>query len=56
MTDWSNLEDLLSLQLDLVDVYGMDAEAAKEYTSVLATVSHATSGLITTIETFGAFY
>lgn len=56
MTDWTNLEELLKLQIDLTENYGISREAAKEYTTALAEASYATSSMETTILEFGEFY
>lgn len=56
MTDWTNLEDIKTLQLDLIENYNMSAEAARAYTTELANAANATSSLLTTIDAFGALH
>lgn len=53
MADWSNLESLLALQLDLELQYGYTTEQAKAYTSTLAEAAYATSKLDLTVQAFG---
>ena len=53
MTDWTSLESLLALQIDLEQQYGFLEEEAKEYVDTLASSAFATSKLVTTIEVFG---
>lgn len=56
ITDWTNLEELLKLQIDLTETYGISRKAAIEYTTALAEASYATSSMETTILEFGKFY
>lgn len=56
MTDWSNLESLLALQIDLEQQYGFTTEEAKAYIETLGKAAFATSGLDATIKTFGEFW
>ena len=49
MTDWSNQESLLSLQLALEQQYGYTEEEAKNYVEVLGQAAFATSSLTTTV-------
>lgn len=53
MTDWTNQEELLSLQLDLQYEYGYTAEEAQAYTATLGEAAYATSKLATTVRAFG---
>lgn len=52
-TDWSSLESLIGLQIDLEQQYGYTAEQAKEYTESLAELAYASSTWAATVETFG---
>lgn len=56
MTDWTNQEQLLALQIELEQEYGFTEEAAKNYIEVLGDAAFATSALITTVEVFGDFW
>lgn len=56
MTDWSNQEQLLALQIDLQQQYGFSADEAKEYVDVLGKAAYATSGLTTTVRVFGELW
>jgi hypothetical protein len=53
MTDWTNMEDLLALQIDLEQQYGFSNKAAANYIQTLGDAAYATSSLVTTVETFG---
>lgn len=53
VTDWSNQESLLSLQLDLEKQYGYTRDEAQSYIEVLSQAAYATSSLTTTVEVFG---
>lgn len=53
MADWSSLESLLALQLDLQYEYGYSEIAAKAYVDALGAASYATSSLTATVKTFG---
>ena len=55
-TDWTNLEQLELLQLDLVQNYGMELEVVQEYIKEVKDAAHATSKLATTIEVYGKLY
>ena len=56
MTDWTNQEQLLALQIELEQEYGFTEEAAKNYVKVLGDAAFATSALTTTVEVFGDFW
>lgn len=53
MTDWSNQESLLGLQIALEHQYGFTAEEAEAYVTALGEAAFATSGLTTTVKVFG---
>ena len=56
MTDWSSIESLLALQLDLELEYGISTEAAKDYTQSIGKASYATSRLATTLDVYGELW
>ena len=56
MTDWSSVEDLLALQIDLEQQYGYTEEQAKTYINALGTAAYATSKFSTAVKTFGDFW
>ena len=55
-TDWTNLEELLALQIELEQQYGYSYETAQNYIQVLGDAAYATSGLSTTVKTFGKLW
>jgi hypothetical protein len=56
MTDWSNLEELNALQMDLIMQYGLEATAVTNYITTLKSAAKPVSSLLTTIDTFGGLY
>ena len=55
-TDWTNLEELLALQIDLQLEYGYTAEEAEAYVKELGKAAFATSNLNTSVRTFGELW
>lgn len=55
-TDWTNLESLKALQIELQSTYGYSREEAEAYIKTLGEAAYATSNLYTTVEAFGEFY
>lgn len=56
MTDWSSLEELTALQIDLQAKYGYTAEQAQAYIDTLSKAAYATSTLTLTLEAYGDLY
>jgi hypothetical protein len=56
MTDWTNQESLLALQIDLEQQYGYTEEQARAYVQTLGEAAFATSGLEATVKVFGDFW
>ena len=54
--DWSNLESLLALQIDLQTQYGYTKDEATEYIDTLKDSANASSSLTTAIDSFGKLY
>lgn len=55
-TDWTNLESLKALQIELQNSYGYSEKEASNYIKTLGDAAYATSSLTTTIGAFGEFY
>jgi hypothetical protein len=47
--DWTNLEDLLSLQIQLKEIYGLDATAVDTLINGMIEATNATSSLGATV-------
>lgn len=56
MADWTNIESLLALQIDLEYEYGISTEAAKEYINTLGDAAYATSSLETVVSKYGELW
>ena len=56
MTDWSSLEDLKSLQLDLMYEYGLGQQETQDYINAISAAAYSTSRLTTVVQTYGDFW
>ena len=54
--DWSTIESLHKMQLELTNVYGVQGDAAKNLVNTIIAENHAIGSLATTINVFGETY